>query len=136
MPPQDHGADVHDIVGIGFGPSDLALAVSSCEYNDGAPESERLTAAFVERQRAFSRHRDLCRPDRYVRAVCGGRPLVDIAYRVRGAAGEGACGDLCPQGDTEHAYPITGPFPSLSAARAGEVPDSVLASLRAPASDR
>ncbi|MEV6726777.1 SidA/IucD/PvdA family monooxygenase [Streptomyces xanthochromogenes] len=50
---------VHDLVGIGFGPSNLALAVAVREHNETAAPHERLTPVFVERQRAFGWHRGM-----------------------------------------------------------------------------
>ncbi|MCD0449948.1 lysine N(6)-hydroxylase/L-ornithine N(5)-oxygenase family protein [Actinocorallia sp. API 0066] len=44
---------VHDLVGIGFGPSNLALAIALRE------EGEGLDAVFLERQRAFGWHRGM-----------------------------------------------------------------------------
>ncbi len=51
--------DVHDIVGIGFGPSNLALAIAVREHNEAAAPDEQLTSVFVERQRAFGWHRGM-----------------------------------------------------------------------------
>lgn len=56
--PQVRSADagrgsVHDLVGIGFGPSNLALAIAADEYGG------RLAARFVERQTEFGWHRGM-----------------------------------------------------------------------------
>lgn len=51
---------IHDIVGIGFGPSNLALAVALEEHNRTAGSSgahKPLDALFVEKQPAFGWHR-------------------------------------------------------------------------------
>jgi L-ornithine N5-oxygenase len=50
---------VYDIVGIGFGPANLALAIAIEEHNAGAPSDEKITAAFIERQPGFSWHRGM-----------------------------------------------------------------------------
>jgi len=50
-------ADVEDIVGIGFGPSNLALAIAVDEHNRRSPR--RLRATFLERQPAFGWHRGM-----------------------------------------------------------------------------
>ncbi len=50
---------VYDLVGIGFGPSNLALAVAVQEHNDGVPAGEALRAVFLERQSAFGWHRGM-----------------------------------------------------------------------------
>ena len=48
--------EVCDVVGIGFGPSNLGLAVALDEYNDGGGE---LGAVFIERQEEFTWHRGM-----------------------------------------------------------------------------
>ncbi|MEU6313288.1 SidA/IucD/PvdA family monooxygenase [Streptomyces sp. NPDC047014] len=47
---------VRDLVGIGFGPANLALAIAVAEHNTGRPSGEAVRAAFVERQAAFGWH--------------------------------------------------------------------------------
>jgi L-ornithine N5-oxygenase len=51
--------DVYDILGIGFGPSNLALAIAVEEHNTQVPEAERLRAGFLERQPGFGWHRGM-----------------------------------------------------------------------------
>lgn len=48
---------VHDLVGIGFGPSNLALAIAVTEHNETA--AHPVTARFLERQPAFGWHRGM-----------------------------------------------------------------------------
>ncbi|GAA1251755.1 lysine N(6)-hydroxylase/L-ornithine N(5)-oxygenase family protein [Prauserella halophila] len=48
---------VYDLVGVGFGPSNLALAVAVAEYNEGA--AEPVTAQFLEKQGSFGWHRGM-----------------------------------------------------------------------------
>ena len=50
---------VYDIVGIGFGPANLALAIAIEEHNAGVPSEEKITAAFIERQPGFGWHRGM-----------------------------------------------------------------------------
>lgn len=50
---------VHDIVGIGFGPANLALAIAVEEHNASAAGDERVSAVFVERQPEFRWHRGM-----------------------------------------------------------------------------
>ncbi|MBK0868147.1 lysine N(6)-hydroxylase/L-ornithine N(5)-oxygenase family protein [Saccharopolyspora sp. HNM0986] len=50
---------VHDVLGVGFGPSNLALAVAVEEHNRRCAEQEQLTAGFVERQPRFGWHRGM-----------------------------------------------------------------------------
>uniref|UniRef100_UPI0015F0C073 SidA/IucD/PvdA family monooxygenase n=1 Tax=Pseudonocardia pini TaxID=2758030 RepID=UPI0015F0C073 len=52
-----------DVVGIGFGPSNLALAVALSEHNARVPEAERLTFRFLERQERFGWHRGMLLED-------------------------------------------------------------------------
>ncbi|MEV4707049.1 lysine N(6)-hydroxylase/L-ornithine N(5)-oxygenase family protein [Actinoplanes sp. NPDC049316] len=52
-----------DVVGIGFGPSNLALAVAVSEHNDGAGPGGAVTARFLERQAAFGWHRGMLLDD-------------------------------------------------------------------------
>ncbi|MFF2225678.1 lysine N(6)-hydroxylase/L-ornithine N(5)-oxygenase family protein [Streptomyces globisporus] len=54
--------DVLDVVGIGFGPSNLALAIALAEHNAAAPEQERVSAHFFEKQIAFGWHRGMLMP--------------------------------------------------------------------------
>ncbi|WP_278312559.1 lysine N(6)-hydroxylase/L-ornithine N(5)-oxygenase family protein [Lolliginicoccus levis] len=54
-----HGAEhVHDVIGIGFGPSNLALAIALEEHNADA-ESAPLSAVFLEKQDRFGWHRGM-----------------------------------------------------------------------------
>ena len=48
-----------DLVGVGFGPSNLALAVASAEHNEQSPCAGTLGARFVERQERFGWHRGM-----------------------------------------------------------------------------
>ncbi|MFC9789363.1 lysine N(6)-hydroxylase/L-ornithine N(5)-oxygenase family protein [Rhodococcus sp. NPDC127528] len=48
--------EVLDIVGVGFGPSNLALAIAIEEHNAACAPADRITARFVERQDRFVWH--------------------------------------------------------------------------------
>ncbi|OLF19030.1 lysine N(6)-hydroxylase/L-ornithine N(5)-oxygenase family protein [Actinophytocola xanthii] len=54
---------VHDVLGVGFGPSNLALAIAIAEHNAGDREDEQRTepvsALFLERQPRFGWHRGM-----------------------------------------------------------------------------
>ncbi|MBP2327688.1 L-ornithine N5-oxygenase [Kibdelosporangium banguiense] len=50
------GVPVFDLVGVGFGPSNLAMAVALAEYNEQAPPGLRVTSQFLERQTTFGWH--------------------------------------------------------------------------------
>ncbi|MFC9842348.1 lysine N(6)-hydroxylase/L-ornithine N(5)-oxygenase family protein [Streptomyces sp. NPDC060223] len=50
---------IHDVLGIGFGPSNLALAIAVEEHNAQLPEEQRLSALFLERQPRFGWHRGM-----------------------------------------------------------------------------
>ncbi|MDT0386764.1 lysine N(6)-hydroxylase/L-ornithine N(5)-oxygenase family protein [Streptomyces dubilierae] len=49
----------YDVLGIGFGPSNLALAIAIEEHNAGVPPERRLNALFLERQPRFGWHRGM-----------------------------------------------------------------------------
>ncbi|KRV50465.1 L-lysine 6-monooxygenase [Wenjunlia vitaminophila] len=57
--PSGGEVDVHDLVGVGFGPSNLALAVAVSEHNARVGTSGAVRARFVERQREFGWHRGM-----------------------------------------------------------------------------
>ncbi|MEV4312844.1 SidA/IucD/PvdA family monooxygenase [Actinocrispum sp. NPDC049592] len=52
----DAGEPIYDVVGVGFGPSNLALAIALTEYN---ARSGPVTAQFLERQPRFGWHRGM-----------------------------------------------------------------------------
>jgi L-ornithine N5-oxygenase len=53
----EHGRyPVYDIVGIGFGPANLALAIAVEEHNAAVRPNERVSSAFLERQPEFRWH--------------------------------------------------------------------------------
>ncbi|NMH96267.1 lysine N(6)-hydroxylase/L-ornithine N(5)-oxygenase family protein [Pseudonocardia acidicola] len=54
---------VLDVVGVGFGPSNLALAIAIAEHNAGVTPGEQLAARFVERQPRFGWHRGMLLED-------------------------------------------------------------------------
>ncbi|MFD7032582.1 lysine N(6)-hydroxylase/L-ornithine N(5)-oxygenase family protein [Streptomyces sp. NPDC059917] len=47
---------VRDLVGIGFGPANLALAIAVAEHNSRRAPAEALRPAFIERQEGFAWH--------------------------------------------------------------------------------
>lgn len=58
-PPQLGSDTTHDVLGIGFGPSNLALAIAIEERNAQLPCEQRLDALFLERQPRFGWHRGM-----------------------------------------------------------------------------
>ncbi|WP_370936772.1 lysine N(6)-hydroxylase/L-ornithine N(5)-oxygenase family protein [Amycolatopsis sp. cg13] len=54
---EDSQVPVYDVVGVGFGPSNLALAIALAEHNAGSGET--VTAHFLERQPRFGWHRGM-----------------------------------------------------------------------------
>jgi L-ornithine N5-oxygenase len=50
---------VYDLVGVGFGPSNLALAVAVSERNASTSAEDSVTAVFLERQPRFGWHRGM-----------------------------------------------------------------------------
>lgn len=57
------GQEILDVVGVGFGPSNLGVAIALLEHNASVPASHRLTARFVERQERFGWHRGMLLED-------------------------------------------------------------------------
>jgi L-ornithine N5-monooxygenase len=52
-----------DVLGIGFGPSNLAMAIAVREHNDAAGPRGAVSARFVERQAGFGWHRGMLLDD-------------------------------------------------------------------------
>ncbi|MFF1465771.1 lysine N(6)-hydroxylase/L-ornithine N(5)-oxygenase family protein [Streptomyces sp. NPDC058330] len=50
---------VHDLIGIGFGPSNVAMAIAVAEHNARAGTQEAVTARFFEQQPRFGWHRGM-----------------------------------------------------------------------------
>ncbi|MGF0175659.1 lysine N(6)-hydroxylase/L-ornithine N(5)-oxygenase family protein [Streptomyces sp. Marseille-Q5077] len=50
---------VHDLIGIGFGPSNVAMAIALSEHNAQAAGQEVITAHFFEQQPSFGWHRGM-----------------------------------------------------------------------------
>ncbi|MEU2563009.1 lysine N(6)-hydroxylase/L-ornithine N(5)-oxygenase family protein [Streptomyces longispororuber] len=50
---------VHDLIGIGFGPSNVAMAIALREHNAGVGPEEAVTAHFFEQQPSFGWHRGM-----------------------------------------------------------------------------
>ncbi|MEV8516493.1 lysine N(6)-hydroxylase/L-ornithine N(5)-oxygenase family protein [Dactylosporangium sp. NPDC051484] len=55
----DGAVPVYDLVGVGFGPSNLALAIAVLEHNAEADEASAAGAVFLERQPGFGWHRGM-----------------------------------------------------------------------------
>lgn len=50
---------IYDLLGIGFGPSNLALAIAIEEYNTHARDQDHIHARFLEKQDTFGWHRGM-----------------------------------------------------------------------------
>ncbi|MFD3327335.1 lysine N(6)-hydroxylase/L-ornithine N(5)-oxygenase family protein [Streptomyces sp. NPDC058701] len=50
---------IHDLIGIGFGPSNVAMAIALGEHNAGVGRQEAITAHFFEQQPRFGWHRGM-----------------------------------------------------------------------------
>lgn len=50
---------IYDLVGIGFGPSNLALAVAVAEHNSASRADDELAVRFLEKQPCFGWHRGM-----------------------------------------------------------------------------
>ncbi|MBB4683330.1 L-ornithine N5-oxygenase [Amycolatopsis jiangsuensis] len=55
----DGQVPVYDVVGVGFGPSNLALAIALAEYHADGSAGDPITAHFLERQPSFGWHRGM-----------------------------------------------------------------------------
>jgi L-ornithine N5-oxygenase len=64
MPLRNADTPVHDVVGVGFGPANLALAVAVAEHNERAGTAGGpVGAVFLERQPSFGWHRGMLLED-------------------------------------------------------------------------
>ncbi|MFE9664758.1 SidA/IucD/PvdA family monooxygenase [Streptomyces sp. NPDC005955] len=50
---------IHDLIGIGFGPSNVAMAIALSEHNARVERQDAVTAHFFERQPSFGWHRGM-----------------------------------------------------------------------------
>lgn len=57
--PRDNLSPVYDVVGIGFGPANLALAIAIEEHNENTSRDQAVTALFLERKPNFGWHRGM-----------------------------------------------------------------------------
>ncbi|MFD3808549.1 lysine N(6)-hydroxylase/L-ornithine N(5)-oxygenase family protein [Streptomyces sp. NPDC058611] len=55
----DDASVIHDLIGIGFGPSNVAVAIALGEHNAGVGRQEAITAHFFEQQPCFGWHRGM-----------------------------------------------------------------------------
>ncbi|WP_121745295.1 SidA/IucD/PvdA family monooxygenase [Streptomyces sp. E2N166] len=55
----DDATLVHDLIGVGFGPSNVAMAIAIGEHNARAGRPEAITARFFEQQPRFGWHRGM-----------------------------------------------------------------------------
>ncbi|MGH9151549.1 MAG: SidA/IucD/PvdA family monooxygenase, partial [Acidimicrobiales bacterium] len=72
----DGDLPVGDVVGVGFGPSNLALAIAVEEHNERPPGTP-VSATFLERQPAFGWHRGMLIEDATMQ-VCFIKDLVTL----------------------------------------------------------
>ena len=68
---------VHDVVGVGFGPSNLALAIAIEEHNASNPAEGMVSGLFLERQERFGWHRGMLLDDATMQ-VCFLKDLVTL----------------------------------------------------------
>ncbi|NMO90462.1 lysine N(6)-hydroxylase/L-ornithine N(5)-oxygenase family protein [Actinomycetospora sp. TBRC 11914] len=59
---EEDGADDYDVLGVGFGPSNLALAIAIEEHAERCAPGGRIRARFVEQQAAFGWHTGMLLP--------------------------------------------------------------------------
>jgi L-ornithine N5-monooxygenase len=58
VPPGDEPL-IHDLIGVGFGPSNVAMAIALSEHNARVGRQEAVTAQFFEQQPGFGWHRGM-----------------------------------------------------------------------------
>ncbi|NMM85839.1 L-lysine 6-monooxygenase [Rhodococcus sp. SRB_17] len=58
-----HDDDVIDVIGVGFGPSNLGLAIAIREYNEARDSEDHISARFVESKPTFGWHPGMLIPD-------------------------------------------------------------------------
>lgn len=58
---------VRDLISIGFGPSNVAMAIALNEHNARVGRQEAVTAHFLGQQPRFGRHRDMLIDDATMR---------------------------------------------------------------------
>ncbi len=68
---------VHDLIGIGFGPSNVAMAIAVSEHNARVGRQEEITAHFFEQQPRFGWHRGMLIDDATMQ-VCFLKDLVTL----------------------------------------------------------
>ncbi|MFD8980629.1 lysine N(6)-hydroxylase/L-ornithine N(5)-oxygenase family protein [Streptomyces sp. NPDC059564] len=54
--------EIYDLIGIGFGPSNMSLAIALEEHGASAPQQQPVTSHFFERQPTFGWHRNMLLP--------------------------------------------------------------------------
>ena len=60
---QTNGTDTFDVIGIGFGPSNIAFAAALADENEAHPDKAQLTALFLESSPATVWHPGMLLPD-------------------------------------------------------------------------
>ncbi|NUR65959.1 MAG: SidA/IucD/PvdA family monooxygenase, partial [Streptomyces sp.] len=55
----DDASLIHDLIGVGFGPSNVALAIALSEHNARVDRQEGISAHFFEQQPSFGWHRGM-----------------------------------------------------------------------------
>ena len=53
---------MYDLIGVGFGPANLALAIAIDDHNRHCPDEERIEALFLERSQHFAWHPGMLLP--------------------------------------------------------------------------
>lgn len=55
----DDASLIHDLIGVGFGPSNVAMAIALSEHNARVDRQEGVSAHFFEQQPSFGWHRGM-----------------------------------------------------------------------------
>ena len=94
--PLPSATPVFDLIGVGFGPSNLAMAIATREHNNAVPRAAAVTAHFLERQPQFGWHRGMLIDDATMRfcflnSKNARRKLIFVRARVTSLFRAGAC---------------------------------------------
>ncbi|HEY0640606.1 MAG TPA: lysine N(6)-hydroxylase/L-ornithine N(5)-oxygenase family protein [Pseudonocardiaceae bacterium] len=118
---------VYDVVGVGFGPSNLALAIALTEHNAAAAPADRVTGHFLERQPRFGWHRGMLIDDATMQVSF----LKDLATMRNPTSDFGflaylhACGRLVDFINHKNLFPLRVEFHDYFEWAAGRVDDLV-----------
>lgn len=60
---------MYDVIGIGYGPANLALAIAIDDHNRSSASGRKISALFLERREKFSWHPGMMLPEQLCRSL-------------------------------------------------------------------